>query len=73
VIPSSYDQRSERIRFTPHGHAAIEAIRELVQGVENEWEEQLGPRKFAQLRDLLTQLYAIASRIAEGASVPRWP
>src|SRR5439155_16681595 len=54
------DQRSKRIRLTRKGHAAIKAIREIVQDVETEWEQQLGPRKFAQLRDLLTQLYAIA-------------
>jgi len=52
------DQRSKRIRLTPRGHAAIKAIREIVQEVEAEWEQQLGPRKFAQLRDLLTQLTA---------------
>jgi DNA-binding MarR family transcriptional regulator len=55
------DQRSKRIRLTPRGHAALAAIREIVQEVETEWEHQLGPRKFAQLRDLLRQLYAIAT------------
>jgi DNA-binding MarR family transcriptional regulator len=55
------DQRSKRIRLTPRGHDAIKAIREIVQDVETEWEQQLGARKFAQLRDLLTQLYAIAT------------
>ncbi|MGZ4287571.1 MAG: MarR family winged helix-turn-helix transcriptional regulator [Solirubrobacteraceae bacterium] len=55
------DQRSKRIRLTHRGHAAIKAIREIVQDVETEWERQLGARKFAQLRDLLTQLYAIAT------------
>jgi DNA-binding MarR family transcriptional regulator len=55
------DQRSKRIRLTPQGHAAIQAIREIVQDVEDEWEQQLGPREFAQLRNLLTRLYAIAT------------
>ena len=59
--PDNNDQRSKRIRLTPKGHAAIRAIREIVQDVETEWEQQLGPRKFAQLRNLLTQLYAIAT------------
>ena len=59
------DQRSKRIRLTPRGHAAIHAIREIVQDVEDEWEHQLGPRKFAQLRSLLTQLYVIASPAAD--------
>ncbi len=55
------DQRSKRIRLTAKGHATTKAIREIVQDVETEWGQQLGARKFAQLRDLLTQLYAIAS------------
>ena len=55
------DQRSKRIRGTPRGHAAGNAIREIVQEVEAEWEQQLGPRKFAQLRDVLAQLYAITA------------
>jgi DNA-binding MarR family transcriptional regulator len=55
------DQRSKRIHVTPRGHAAIEAIREIVQEVEADWQRQLGPRKFAQLRDLLVQLQPIAA------------
>jgi DNA-binding MarR family transcriptional regulator len=58
--PDNNDQRSKRIRLTSRDLAAVKAIREIVKDVEIEWEEQLGPRKFAQLRDLLTQLYAIA-------------
>jgi DNA-binding MarR family transcriptional regulator len=57
----SGDQRSKRIRLTPKGHAAIEAIREIVQDVEAEWEHELGPRRFSQLRGLLTHLYAIVA------------
>jgi len=55
------DQRSKRIHLTPRGHAAIKAIREVVQEVEAEWEQQLGARRFAQLRDLLAQLNAITA------------
>jgi DNA-binding MarR family transcriptional regulator len=57
----SDDQRSKRIRLTRKGRAATTAIYEIVQEVETEWERQLGPRKFAQLRNLLTQLNAIAT------------
>jgi DNA-binding MarR family transcriptional regulator len=64
------DQRSRRIHVTPRGRAAIEAIREIVQEVEAEWEEQLGPRKFAQLRTLLLQLQPIAAP-PEDASEPQ--
>ena len=54
------DQRSKRVRLTPKGHAATKAIYEIVQEVEGDWEQQLGPRKFGQLRHLLTELYTIA-------------
>src|ERR1700758_2711778 len=64
----SNDQRSKRVRLTPRGHAATTAIYEIVQEVENEWEQQLGPRKFGQLRGLLMQLYSIASPTNGGAS-----
>jgi DNA-binding MarR family transcriptional regulator len=55
------DQRSKRVRLTPRGHAATRAIYEIVQQVETEWEQQLGPRKFRDLRRLLTQLYTITT------------
>jgi DNA-binding MarR family transcriptional regulator len=55
------DQRSKRIHLTPRGRAAGAAIREIVREVETEWEQHLGPEQFAQLRNLLTQLYAITT------------
>ena len=55
------DQRSKRIHLTPKRHAATKAIYETVQHVETEWEQRLGPRKFAQLRGLLTELNAIVT------------
>jgi DNA-binding MarR family transcriptional regulator len=61
------DQRSKRVRLTAKGHAATKAIYEIVQQVEAEWEQQLGPRKFDQLRSLLTQLYAIATPTDDSA------
>ena len=55
------DQRSKRIHLTRRGRAAAAAIREIVREVEAEWEQQLGREHLAQLRDLLTQLYAITT------------
>jgi len=55
------DQRSKRIHATPRGRAAGKAMREIVREVEAEWEQHLGPRSFAQLRDLLAELYAITT------------
>jgi DNA-binding MarR family transcriptional regulator len=65
--PDDSDQRSKRIRLTARGDAAIKAIREIVGEVEAEWQQQLGPRKFAQLRNLLTQLYTIAAQTDQPA------
>jgi DNA-binding MarR family transcriptional regulator len=55
------DQRSKRIELTTQGRAVIKAIREIVREVETEWERQLGPGALDQLRELLTQLSAIAA------------
>jgi DNA-binding MarR family transcriptional regulator len=52
------DRRFTRIHVTDRGAAAIKAIREIVLEVETEWTRQLGPRRFAQLRELLSQLHA---------------
>jgi DNA-binding MarR family transcriptional regulator len=60
------DQRSKRIHLTHRGRAAIKAIREIVLDVEAEWEQQLGPRRFAQLRDLLAQLHSGATSAGRG-------
>src|SRR5206468_11197787 len=47
------DLRSKRIALTPRGIAAVGMIREAVVEMETTWAQQLGPRRFAQLRDLL--------------------
>ena len=52
------DQRFKRVHLTARGQAAVRAIREIVLEVEADWEQQLGPRRFAQLRDLLERLNA---------------
>ena len=52
------DQRFKRVHLTKRGHAAVQAIREIVLEVEADWEQQLGPGRVADLRDLLEQLNA---------------
>jgi DNA-binding MarR family transcriptional regulator len=56
------DQRVKRVHLTARGRAAVRAIREIVREVEADWERQLGPRRFAHLRDLLEQLNARAAQ-----------
>ena len=57
----SGDQRSKRIHLTARGHRAVTAIREIVAEVEAEWERQLGPNRFADLRTLLTELNSVVA------------
>ena len=52
----SADQRFKRIHLTQRGQDAGAAMREIVMEIEAEWTQRLGPRRFAQLRDILAQL-----------------
>jgi len=52
------DQRSKRIHLTERGDAAAQTIRETVRQIETEFEQEIGPQQFAQLRKLLVQLNA---------------
>jgi DNA-binding MarR family transcriptional regulator len=54
--PDPDDLRSKRVAITPRGIAAIAVIREAVDEVETAWAGQLGPDRFAELRDLLLDL-----------------
>ena len=50
------DGRSKRISLTPRGTKAVIAIREAVTEMEATWAQQLGPKRFNQLRTLLQEL-----------------
>jgi DNA-binding MarR family transcriptional regulator len=54
--PDPDDLRSKRVALTPRGVAAINLIREAVGEIESTWAQQLGPKRFAQLRKLLLEL-----------------
>ena len=54
--PDPDDLRGKRVSVTPRGRAAIKVIRAAVAELEQEWAEQLGARRFAQLRSLLVEL-----------------
>jgi DNA-binding MarR family transcriptional regulator len=57
--PHPDDLRSKRIVLTERGVAAGEVIREAVAEVEAAWGKQLGPERFAELRELLLELNRI--------------
>jgi DNA-binding MarR family transcriptional regulator len=54
--PDPDDLRSKRVALTRRGTAAIGVIREAVDEMEEAWAQQLGPERFAQLRNLLLEL-----------------
>lgn len=55
------DQRSRRIHLTARGHRAVTAIRDIVADVEAEWERELDPGEFEQLRRILTRLNSVVA------------
>ena len=52
------DRRSKRVHLTERGQAVVRTIRTTVRRIEAEWEQELGPSQFAQLRNLLIDLNA---------------
>jgi DNA-binding MarR family transcriptional regulator len=57
--PDPDDLRSKRIALTPRGTAAAKVIRKAVAEIEADWAQQLGPKRFNQLRTLLHDLNQI--------------
>ena len=53
--PDPDDLRSKRVALTRRGTSAVGVIREAVGEVETAWEQQLGSKRFSQLRDLLAE------------------
>lgn len=54
--PDPDDLRSKRITLTRRGTSVIGVIRDAVGELETAWAQQLGPKRFAQLRILLLDL-----------------
>jgi DNA-binding MarR family transcriptional regulator len=54
--PDPDDLRSKRVALTRRGTSAIGVIREAVGEMETTWAQQLGRKRFAQLRNLLLDL-----------------
>lgn len=55
-VPDPVDGRARLIRFTAAGQDAADRAREVVMGVEQEWNDHLGPRLASALREALTSL-----------------
>ena len=41
------------VRFTKRGHAAFSKIIDILRDIERAWSTELGPKRFAQLKELL--------------------
>lgn len=55
-VPDPNDARARLIQVAPRGAAAVEAAATAIAAVEAEWARHLGPRRIAQLRNLLEDL-----------------
>jgi DNA-binding MarR family transcriptional regulator len=49
---------SRRVEVTQRGEQVVYAMRAIVSDLERQWERDLGPERFAQLRELLVELQA---------------
>ena len=52
--------RARIIRFTKRGRAAYSKIHDILRHIEREWSAELGPRDFAQLKELLLRVWQSA-------------
>jgi DNA-binding MarR family transcriptional regulator len=49
--------RARIVRLTRRGHAAYARIHDILRDIEREWSDELGPRRFRQLKDLLLRVW----------------
>lgn len=49
--------RARIVRFTRRGHAAYAKIIDILRDIERDWSAELGPRNFAQLKQLLFRVW----------------
>jgi DNA-binding MarR family transcriptional regulator len=49
--------RARIIRFTKRGRAAYSRVHDILRDIEREWSAELGPKRFAQLKELLLRVW----------------
>ena len=49
--------RARLVRLTGRGRAAYAQVHEILRGIEREWIAELGPRRFARLKELLFRVW----------------
>ena len=53
-------RRARLVRFTKRGKAAYSKIHHILRDIEREWSTELGPKQFAQLKELLLRVWESA-------------
>ena len=51
------DGRARIVRLTKRGRAAYAKIHEILRDIEREWSDELRPKHFVQLKDLLLRVW----------------
>ena len=49
--------RARVIRFTRRGRAAYAKVHDILRAIEREWSAELGPERFARLKELLLRVW----------------
>jgi DNA-binding MarR family transcriptional regulator len=49
--------RARIIRFTKRGRGAYSKVHDILRNIEREWSAELGPKRFAQLKELLLRVW----------------
>jgi DNA-binding MarR family transcriptional regulator len=49
--------RARIVRLTRRGHAAYARIHDILRDIEREWSDELGPKPFRHLKDLLLRVW----------------
>ncbi len=49
--------RARIVHFTKRGRAAYAKIHDILRDIEREWSAELGPQRFAQLKELLMRVW----------------
>lgn len=49
--------RARHVRFTKRGAAVYAKMIEILRDIERDWSNELGPKRFAELKDLLFQVW----------------
>lgn len=60
--PDPDDRRARRITLTDRGRSLVPVVRGAVAQTEREWAAELGPTRFAELRELLVELNHVVAR-----------